>query len=394
MRRQLVTMTALRALALPAAAQRLAVNPVLPTYGQDVKIEIRDSAWPVYVPATRYAKAGSTIYVDYEYVSDGFGPMRPDFGSSQLSLGELAPGNYNVEARLINMAQPTAASSILTTSIAVVPPQEWGVYTVPREPQAFASFQATIRSAVYFDPRSMQSSVIGNVVRVDFVYRDDAPAAGPTPPGMTTFGSVAVQRLQPGSYRVEGWGRKASGGEYERFFTRDVMVASTVPVVEYYSAGLDHYFISAGAEEVALLDRGGNGDFKRTGQSMLAWMRAADAPPGAVPVCRFYAAGPNSHFYTGSAQECDYLKTLERDQRAAASAKGQPFLGWAYETIAFWAVMPQNGQCPGGMRPVYRAYNNRAAQMDSNHRFMDDPAQRAAMSVGWIDEGAQLCSAG
>ena len=141
-----------------------------------------------------------------------------------------------------------------------------------------------------------------------------------------------------------------------------------------------------------MLDRGGNGDWRRTGQQFTAWSKASDAPPGAVPVCRFYAAGPNSHFYTGSRQECDYLKALEQSQRAEAQSRGQPFQGWAYETVAFWAIMPQNGQCPAGLKSVYRAFNNRVAQMDANHRFTTDGMQRAAMSAGWIDEGTHLCA--
>ena len=165
-------------------------------------------------------------------------------------------------------------------------------------------------------------------------------------------------------------------------------------VVEYYSASLDHYFISAGAAEIANVDRGVAGDWKRTGLGFVAWARASDAPPGAVPVCRFYARGPNSHFYTGNRQECEELKALEISQRAEAQAKGKPFLGWAYETVAFWALLPQNGQCAAGLKPVWRAYNNRALENDSNHRFTKDASQRAAMAAGWIDEGAQLCAGG
>jgi hypothetical protein len=237
----------------------------------------------------------------------------------------------------------------------------------------------------------MRASVSGNVVRVEFTYRADAPAFGTTPAGLATFGSVALPPLAPGDYRVEGWGRSASGGEFEKFFTRDVRIAAAVPVVEFYSAALDHYFLTAGPDEIALLDSGRDGDWKRTGQKFLAWARAADAPPGSVPVCRFYARGPNSHFYTGSKEECDQLKALEQSQRADAAARGQPFLGWAYETIAFHAPMPQGGYCPYSLRPVFRAYNNRALQLDANHRFMADPMQREAMSVGWVDEGVQLC---
>ena len=166
-----------------------------------------------------------------------------------------------------------------------------------------------------------------------------------------------------------------------------------MPIVEYYSVALDHYFIAAGPEEIATVDAGGRGDWKRTGQRFNAWLRAADAPPSARPVCRFYAAGPNSHFYTGDARECDYLKALEQSQRADANARGQQFKGWQYEGVAFYAVVPDSGTCPGGMAPVFRFYNMRAQENDSNHRFMVEARQKVAMSVSWKDEGVAFCSA-
>jgi hypothetical protein len=311
----------------------------------------------MYLPGTRYSRSGSAISVDYEYMYDGFGPSRPDLGTSKLSLGELAPGNYTLQARLYDIENPNSPPTVVSGSIAVVPPTSWGIYPVPVEPQAFAPSQLTIRSAAYFDPASMRATVSGNVIRVDFTYRADAPANGTTPPGMTTYGSVSIPALAPGNYRAEGWGTKSTGGAAEQYFVRDFTIASSVPVVEYYSVGLDHYFMSAGADEIALVDRGAQGDWKRTGQVINAWSRASDAPPGASPVCRFYARGPNSHFFTGSRQECDGLKALEQQGRADASAKGQPFLGWGYEGIAFYALMPTNGQCAPGATPVMRFYN-------------------------------------
>ncbi|HEX4780174.1 MAG TPA: hypothetical protein VH301_05435, partial [Usitatibacter sp.] len=107
----------------------------------------------------------------------------------------------------------------------------------------------------------------------------------------------------------------------------------------------------------------------------------------------FYAGGPNSHFYTASPSDCQGLKDLEQQQRAQAAAAGQPFLGWGYEQIAFYALVPVNGQCPGDTVPVYRAYNNGFATNDSNHRFMADPQMRSAeLGLGWSDEGAVFCS--
>ena len=396
MRTLLICLAAAAVLAAPSAAAqqqpKLAATPALPTLGQPVKIELRESPWLTYLPGTRYAINGSSITLDYEYVSVGFGPWGPDFGAGQVDLGELPPGNYTVTARMHDIAYPNNPPKTVQTTLAVVPPSAWGIYTVPVQPQAFADTHVMVKSAAYFDPKSMRASVSGNVVRVDFDYRGDAPSSGAAPDGLQAYGSVRIPTLlQPGSYRVEGWGR-TNGGPYEKFFERDLVVGAATPVVEYYSASLDHYFMAMGADEIALLDRGAQGDWKRTGQRFNAWTRQADAWPGAVQVCRFYASGPNSHFFTGNRAECDYLKALEQQQRAEANARGARFEGWGYEGIAFYALVPTKGQCPAGSRPVYRVYNGRAAQNDSNHRFTADPAQYAAMMTGWLDESAQFCS--
>jgi hypothetical protein len=388
-----VVLTAVVACALDATAQDLVATPVLPAYGEAITIDLKNTSWPMYLPATRYRRTGSLIEIEYEYVTDGFGPGRADFGLATLQLGELPPGNYQVHARLRNIDTPSASPIELATQIAMVPPQQWGIYAMPQAPQAFSAAYAVIRSAAYFYPSLSQASLSGNVVRVDFEYRSDAPASGQPPAGMSTFGATRMPELAPGAYRLEGWGRADMEGDYEKFFTREFSVAPTVPVVEFYSGILDHYFMAAGGDEIDLLDIGGQGDWRRTGQQFSAWLRQGDAPANAVPVCRFYASGPNSHFYTGSSQECGYLRTLEQQQRAEASARGQPFLGWAYEAIAFWALVPQAGLCPGGSKPVYRTYNDRAAQIDSNHRFMADATQYNAMLSSWADEGVQLCGA-
>ena len=105
-------------------------------------------------------------------------------------------------------------------------------------------------------------------------------------------------------------------------------------------------------------------------------------PSDALPVCRFYGTpgrGPNSHFYTVRASEC-------------AQVKLDP--GWMYEGIAFYAYAPVNGQCAAGQQAVYRVYNNRFAQNDSNHRYMTDIFEYARMqTLGWLPEGVVLCGA-
>ena len=380
---------AIAAVSLPVCAQRLSIDPVIPTYGQPIELSLRDASNPMYLPATRYTKQGNTITVDYEGGNTSPGPA---FGSPILSLGELPPGNYTVQARFYDLGRLWQPANTSTMNLPVMPPSEWGIYPVPREPHARSTTYATIRSAAYFDAASMKATVSGNVVRVDFTYNNTAPANGTTPAGLTTFASVELPPLPAGTYQFEGWGAPSSGGAPERFFTKAVQVFSAVRVVEYYSPSLDHYFMTAQPDEMAQVERGAVGDWARTGQVFHAWANASDAPPGAVPVCRFYARGPNSHFYTGSAQECEWLKALEQKERAEAKSRGQAFLNWGYEGIAFYALPPgAGGSCYPGLRPMWRAYNNRWAQGDSNHRFTTEPEQRAAMDVAWVDEGAQLC---
>jgi hypothetical protein len=374
-----------------AAAFTVAPSPAIPSYGEPVTIQLEGQSVFVFLPATRYTRSGSTIVVDYEYMPGDFGPFSPQFGAAQVSVGELPAGNYTVYARLIDMDHPSDVATSTTANIAVAPPQDWGLYSVPRQPHANDDVQLTVRSAAYFDPASMRASVSGNTVRVDFRYDPNAPVGGPIPQGMTSFASVSAGHLAPGVYHAQGWGTPVTGGDAKQYFSLDFTVDPSSTVVEFYQEKLDHYFMAASPDEVDLLDAGGQGGWKRTGQSFHAWLRAADAPAGTQPVCRFYAAGPNSHFYTIDPAECAGLRALEQSQRAAASASGTQFLGWGYEGTAFWAVPPQGGACPAGTDPVWRAYNGRAAENDSNHRFTADPRQRAAM-MGWIDEGVAFCS--
>ncbi len=251
-----------------------------------------------------------------------------------------------------------------------------------------------VRSAAYFDATTLRSTLMGNVVRVDFDYDGSAPvvSGASAPPGMTSFASVKIAGLPPGSYSVEGWGRERNGGNPQRYFASQVAIGATVQIVEYYAESLDHYFMTAWPDEVAGLDASPQAGFKRTGQSFKAWLRADDAPYGAVPICRFYASGPNSHFYTGDAAECQGLKALEQKQRADAASRGEPFTGWQYEAIAFYGLVPLAGKCPGDTQPIYRDYNMRAQQNDSNHRFLFNPQLRAAMMMGWTEEGVAFCA--
>lgn len=153
--------------------------------------------------------------------------------------------------------------------------------------------------------------------------------------------------------------------------------ATTNRVIEFYHAGLDHYFITASLTEQAMLDSGQLRGWTRTG----AWFEADSAASGttsASPVCRFYGrpdVGLDSHFYSASLDEC--------------AAVARKFSGsWIYESGNVFRIQLPNaltGACPADTVPVYRLFNNRR---DANHRYVVDRAVRDQMvAAGHIPEG-------
>ncbi|BBJ22784.1 hypothetical protein W01_07110 [Candidatus Nitrotoga sp. AM1P] len=154
-------------------------------------------------------------------------------------------------------------------------------------------------------------------------------------------------------------------------------------VVEYYNPDLDHYFITADPGEQAFVDSGAVGRWQRTGVRF--------ASGGNVPVCRFYGSvspGPNSHFYTASAEECTQLKQLQAITPATQKR-------WNFESLDFLTMMPINNICPANTTPIYRAYNNGFSKsIDSNHRITNDQATiQEVVARGWINEGVVMCAA-
>lgn len=162
-------------------------------------------------------------------------------------------------------------------------------------------------------------------------------------------------------------------------------ITSTIQdqVVEFYNINLDNYFITSGASEAAQIDGGSAGPgWIRTGYNFMAG--------GSISVCRFYGSqspGPNSHFYTADAGECDYLKQLQ-------ASTPDTEMRWNYEGIAMNSTIPTNGTCPPGTIPVYRAYNNGSTRgVDSNHRITSSlTAIQEVVSRGWSNEGVVMCA--
>ena len=94
--------------------------------------------------------------------------------------------------------------------------------------------------------------------------------------------------------------------------------------------------------------------------------------------------GPNSHFYTASADECAQLKSL-----FVPNAKA-----WKFESNDFITTPAIAGKCPPTLTPIYRAYNNGFSRgIDSNHRITADvTAYQAQVAAGWTGEGIVMCA--
>ena len=178
--------------------------------------------------------------------------------------------------------------------------------------------------------------------------------------------------------------------------TVDVHVPSAAPrlafpdttgekrAIEFFNTILGHFFMAAGADEIAAIRGGAAGPgWVETGQSFKVFDRMVTDPAGAAaPVCRFYgvpAGGPNSHFFTASPSECDLVKRNG---------------GWFFEGVGFYILPVQpDGQCPAGYLSVNRAYNNGFPRNDSNHRFTtSDSTLREMGQQGWAMEGTVMCA--
>ncbi|MFZ3321490.1 MAG: hypothetical protein WA190_03900 [Usitatibacter sp.] len=157
------------------------------------------------------------------------------------------------------------------------------------------------------------------------------------------------------------------------FFTTDPNIAA---VGEFYNDYTGHFFLAADlADEQALVSGQAGPGWHQTGKGFGAYTPASGF---GVPVYRFYAPGPNSHFYTAEATELAALR--------------DPASGWIDEGVKFRALLPTGGACQAGYSPLHRLYNNRAQFNDAAHRYVFDDTLRASMvASGWSDEGVHLC---
>jgi len=217
-------------------------------------------------------------------------------------------------------------------------------------------------------------------------WSDGTTEAGSSGGGLFTFlGSGGYYELRGGLFGGDASCTKPTGIDY--FSRLDNMLPVTrqyltpgsanpndqTVVVEYYNRALDHYFMTADANEINLLDTGVLRGWERTGVRFLAYR---SQQPGTNPVCRFYQSPPlpDSHFYSADPAECARVR--------------QNFPDWTYEGPAvFYIALPNafTSACPAGTRPVWRFFNT----LRTNHRYTPEVTTRDELrsAPGWIAEG-------
>lgn len=186
---------------------------------------------------------------------------------------------------------------------------------------------------------------------------------------------------------VVGIPLEAATGEINpdpRFGGANVVKITYTPVVaaaiEYYYAAWNMYFITAIANEIALLDAGHFAGWQRTGLqfNVYAIDSTGNAAAGST-VWRFFSTTfdpKSSHFYTANVPEYNDLLANKN---------------WQLEGPVFATPLPDaDGNCPAGSIPIYRLYNNGMGSAP-NHRFTTDAGLRSQMiSAGWVAEGAGI----
>jgi hypothetical protein len=218
----------------------------------------------------------------------------------------------------------------------------------------------------------------------------DSALTGATLSAIGSSVQVNAIALTAGKVWFGGWFDRFAGQPRGSVAAWGTLTPAIVTVFEFYAPSLNHYFRTAIAEEAAALTANPALGFLPTGNDFRAYLRSA-YPADAKPVCRFYGSvspGPNSHFYTAEAAECTALKNLQFTQPTT-----QP--RWNFEEIAFAINLPTGpGACPATAPvKVYRAYNNRAAQGDSNHRFTTDiTGYNQLVAQNWIGEDVVMCA--
>lgn len=296
-------------------------------------------------------------------------------GSTQGYLGPLAPGQYQVTAHVVRYDGVALADLSLSITVVArgakcnVNPFAYLILATPQNKtleQFVTAFQTDPVYRSQFGDVTLMG-IDGNFLVFNFPVLSD-PAR------------ILDRLLQTGEFDLLDVPQLGA----EVCFPESPPDA-VYPVVEYYNNILDHYFMTPDANEQAAIDAGKVGPgWSRTGETFGVVIRpyCPEAVEGRRhPVYRFAGipnAGPNSHFFTVSQDEC-------------AVVRDKVEWHWYLEGAPFWATEPSQGTCPPGTKVLLRAYNNGKGG-SANHRYSTKQTIIDAMvAQGWVSEGTVMC---
>jgi len=309
--------------------------------------------------------------------------------STRSPLWRPPPSRANRSSLLNSMARFVTVVVVASLSaVSAAQTSSIGLFLGPPVPVASMPYTITINSVADGPPVSVANVTIAvNGSFVDTTIFLDHGSSFFTPaPFQTVQGGPSVPS---GAYTFRYFTKNKYPGDATYEPASDVLgsanafvtdAQNVVDAVEYYNAPRNHYFLTASATDIALLDAGVFQGWTRTGQKFLVYLTDPSmvVPSPLSPVCRYYglpSAGLDTHFFSASPADCAIVMIMWPTQ-------------WVLETPnAFYVYLPNivDGSCPDGTMPVYRLYNNRP---DVNHRYTTSLAIRQQMiDAGWIPEG-------
>jgi len=364
---------------LSGAAAAVALN-FSHAYGEIVdrgdlsaQIQSTDPGLLLECPASvSYAQAGNRITLTAREAPPGQADTGACRYSATVVLGAMAAGTYEVTARIRSVDGATLDA--VTRTLQVLPiagrcnPDPALSPSIGGKPKGMTRSQFIARTTT----DAAFAALLGNPAVRAAPYGDDV-----------YFDYPPLADIPPAMERLATSGAVESAWRNGRACFAAAPPDTVAEFLEFFHAGLDHYFYSGDAGEIAAIDAGTVGPWTRTGKSFRVVTQ-----PGCVEtttdtvVYRFFGrpgAGPNSHFFTRDRAEC-----------YAVDKSAQ----WDFEGLPFWATAPDaDGSCPAPFAqqrmPLYRVWRPFG---DSNHRLTTDRAVVGEMVArGWIDEGVAMC---
>jgi hypothetical protein len=371
------------------------------------------------VPARSLGTVNAFCPPDFPVAMGGYssadGSRVEDRGSSPLwgtsanpiTLGSLADGTTGPptgwQVRLFNINFSLAAPATSTAICGKAPALQTFVYSAPIPSAVFgARTPFTVFAPVPDGWTAVGSGYDGGQYgdfRSTDLWMQDGVVVNP----LVWF---ATGTYDSGSTEIRAFMTQAGGNAPGGSGARAVMAVLAVPgaapppttvtVVEFYHAGLDHYFITGFPQEISDLDSGVHRGWARTGQTFKAYAIGSSGRTGRRPVCREYGnpdAGLDSHFYSASPDECAASLVNSAVLQGAVQLAGS----WLLEASEVFGMdLPDatTGACPAGGVPIYRTFNQRR---DANHRYTtsiairDQMVARGGVAEGYGPDAVALC---